>query len=77
MKPIEIACRHTDRDGTNCGAEAGAICDWSACRPVCVNGSKWPEFHAERIEDAAACSSTEGEPAAADFDQAVENSGLV
>jgi hypothetical protein len=75
MTPIESACRYTDKGGRNCGAQAGEVC--VAASPNGVGYVPILTFHAERIEDAAACSSTEGEPAAADFDQAVENSGLV
>jgi hypothetical protein len=45
MKPIEIACRHADKDGPNCSAPAGEKCRWP---------QPWAErmgFHAERIDE--------------------------
>lgn len=64
MTPIEFACSHTDADGTNCGAEAGEPCLWNGVRVI-------GDFHAERIEAAAAMSAPNAEtPSAAEFDQA-------
>ena len=66
MRPIDIACRATNKDGTNCGAQAGEKCKWPY---------PWAEqmgFHSERIEDASASSVSADPPSAAAFEKAVE-----
>lgn len=68
MKPLEIACRHTDPDGTNCGAEAG-----DPCVRTSGYGSRYAAQipHAERVADAEAMSA----PSSVDperLDEAIE-----
>lgn len=78
MRPIDIACRHVDRDGSNCGAEAGDSCRLNAdAHPLEYALHRDGLFHAERIEDAAAMSRVVDTVSSAAFEQAVEESGLV
>lgn len=78
MTPIEIACRHTQPDGWNCGAEAG-----EPCAEVVDGRHVWTNlpnahFHAERIEDAAGISNGSGTaPTVEQFDKAVEGLGIL
>lgn len=67
MTPLEIACRHTEPEGTNCGAEAGDLCVRTS-----AYGSRYTAQipHPERIEDAAAFGNTSTDPAA--IDEAIE-----
>jgi hypothetical protein len=56
MRPIEIACRHVDVWPVvrNCAAQAGEPCEWGLEGDGATLDYAPPEFHAERIEDAAA-----------------------
>jgi hypothetical protein len=51
MRPIDIACRHTDADGTNCEAQEGELCNKTS-----AYGQRYASSvpHTERVEDAAA-----------------------
>jgi hypothetical protein len=64
MNALDIACRHTDLDGTNCAAEPN-----EPCMRTSAYGQRYQSQmpHAERIEDAAAMSesSTAVDPALA------------
>jgi len=62
MKAIEVTCRE-------CYAQGGAPC--TSPPPLAVD----PPFHPSRIEDEAAMSSG-GNVSVADFDRAVDESGL-
>jgi hypothetical protein len=68
MTPIEISCNHQNADLTNCGADAHEPCrltEWDRARAQ-------PEFHAERIAEAAGIDTGQRvEPTVAQFDAAV------
>ncbi len=69
--PIDIACPHQNADFTNCGAAENEPCAWQQSG---MEGT----YHAERIADAAAASRGSGiEPTELEFENAVEDSGLV
>ena len=68
MTPIEVACRHQNADLTNCGAESNEACVWEGWNFA----QPHPDFHAERIEDAAGIGTAEGLPVSEkQFDDAV------
>ena len=69
MAPADIACR-------KCVAQMGEPCVNARGLPFVIDGLA--ASHAERIEDAIACSQAGGHEASAeDFDNAVLDSGLV
>lgn len=74
MFPIDIACRHVDVNGMNCGAQSKQSCiDYLDDYRIVKNA----EFHHERIEDAAAMTRVSDPVDEKNFDEAVEESGLV
>lgn len=64
MQPFDIACRRCASQPKEC------------CKAFC--GDALSDFHAERIEDAAAMTTSVGnEPTVAQLDKAIDESGLV
>lgn len=68
MTPLEIACRHL-----GCDAQAGESCVCSSDLCNAKIPHRMSMFHSERIEDAAAMTTGEGEPTIAQLDKAVED----
>ena len=68
MTAIELACRHVQPDGINCGAEAGELCvwhDWAHAVPH-------PDFHSEREQDAAGVGVPDSNVSQAAYEKACE-----
>jgi len=75
MRPIEIACSHQAKHFINCGADAGQECSWEDDGYEAEDTHGW--FHPERIEAAAAMTTSSNPPSVEEFDKAVTDLGIL